>query len=151
MVAGSDCTGPQAAVLVATWVRIGITTQKRPSGVRIMPGFISSESPRVPPIPRASARYFGLNEMTGGTGVCSQRGRWMMVEDVDGLLRGPGCDLGRGFHLVPRLLDPVADGLQDWVTDGVTLSDLAPDSTRTATVDRISPRRFLKLVVAQTP
>ena len=79
------------------------------------------------------------------------RGRWMMVEDVDGLLRGPGCDLGRGFHLVPRLLDPVADGLQDWVTDGVTLSDLAPDSTRTATVDRISPRRFLKLVVAQTP
>jgi hypothetical protein len=45
---------------------MGMTTQKRPSGVRVMPGFRSSESPRVPPIPRASARYFGLNEITGG-------------------------------------------------------------------------------------
>ena len=36
-----------------------------------------------------------------------------------------------------------------WVTEGVTLSALDPDDRRTATVSRDSPRRFLRLVVAQ--
>ncbi|MCX6873760.1 MAG: leucine-rich repeat domain-containing protein, partial [Verrucomicrobia bacterium] len=37
--------------------------------------------------------------------------------------------------------------LQTWVTDGVSLSELAPDNTRIATVDRLAPVRFLRLVV----
>lgn len=37
--------------------------------------------------------------------------------------------------------------METWVTDGVTLSDLDPDGRRTATVDRASQRRFMRLVV----
>ena len=40
-----------------------------------------------------------------------------------------------------------SEDLQYWVTNGVSLSGIGSDGTRTATVVRNSPRRFLRLVV----
>ena len=40
-----------------------------------------------------------------------------------------------------------SEDLQYWVTDGVSLSGIGGDGMRTATADRNSPRRFLRLVV----
>ena len=37
--------------------------------------------------------------------------------------------------------------METWVTDGVTLSDIDPDGRMTTTVDRSSPRRFMRLMV----
>ena len=39
--------------------------------------------------------------------------------------------------------------LQNWTTEGVVISDLGPDNRRTATVDRSTSRRFLRLEVAE--
>lgn len=39
--------------------------------------------------------------------------------------------------------------LQHWVTDGVTLSDLSPDNTMTASVSRDAPNQFMRLVVSE--
>lgn len=41
--------------------------------------------------------------------------------------------------------------LRTWTTDGVTLSDLDADNHRTASVNLDLPRRFLRLVVSETP
>ena len=38
--------------------------------------------------------------------------------------------------------------MEAWVSDGVTLSDPDAEGTRTATVARDGPRRFMRLVVA---
>ena len=42
-----------------------------------------------------------------------------------------------------------SEDMETWVTDGVTLSELDPDGRRMATADRSSPRRFMRLVVAE--
>jgi hypothetical protein len=39
--------------------------------------------------------------------------------------------------------------LQNWTTDGATLSAPDADGMRTATIDTTAPRRFMRLVVGQ--
>ena len=39
--------------------------------------------------------------------------------------------------------------LENWTTEGVTLSGIGPDKVRVATVGRESPRRYLRLMVTQ--
>lgn len=66
---------------------------------------------------------------------------------------GPGT-LSIEFHASApgiRYLALTSDDLENWVADGVTLSDLDAEGRRTATVSATTPRRYLRLEVAPAP
>jgi hypothetical protein len=147
--------------------------------VYYLTGTTGFDSPEWEPYPGDAYQAVMLDEMPSSSGIWLLTHDLPHDTDLNQDLNGDGVDLLMAYALVldphnalagmpvpilgPGTLSMTFHGaaqgvtygaetstdLQNWGSDGVTLSAPDPDGMRTATIDTTAPRRFMRLVVAE--